>query len=146
MVKYQCPNCGRIVLIENDQNIVKCPFCGKEFSPVYANGYQKGYQQGYNTAKNYGFERGVFDKGPSGRSCGVAALLAIFLGVFGAHYFYMGKNTAGIVFLLISVCTCFILGTVISIIALIQGIIFFTLTEEQFERNFIYTNKSIPLF
>ena len=51
MVKYQCPNCGRIVLIENDQNIVKCPFCGKEFSPVYANGYQKGYQQGYNTAK-----------------------------------------------------------------------------------------------
>lgn len=36
----------------------------------------------------------VFSPGPSGKSRGVAALLAIFLGSLGIQYFYLGKNTA----------------------------------------------------
>ena len=48
----------------------------------------------------------VFSAGPSGRSRGVAALLAIFLGSLGIQYFYLGKSTAGIISLIVSLCTC----------------------------------------
>lgn len=34
----------------------------------------------------------VFSPGPSGKSRGVAALLAIFLGSLGIQYFYRGKK------------------------------------------------------
>ncbi|MDE7237726.1 MAG: TM2 domain-containing protein, partial [Paramuribaculum sp.] len=39
----------------------------------------------------------AFDAGPSGRSRGVAGLLAIFLGSLGIQYFYLGKTQAGII-------------------------------------------------
>ncbi|MGN0214548.1 MAG: NINE protein [Muribaculaceae bacterium] len=142
MIQHQCPSCGRQFTTNQTSVNVKCPYCGKEFSPVYNQGYQQGYQQGYSNANN----RTVFDSGRSGRSRGVAALLAIFLGALGIHYFYLGKNTAGILFLLIAILTCGIATAVTSVISIIQGIIMLTLTEEQFEQKYIYCLQSIPLF
>ncbi len=90
-------------------------------------------------------EIGVFENGPSGKSRGVAALLAIFLGCLGIHYSYLGKNTAGIVFLLVTVCSCGTIGT-IGLITLIQGIIMLTMTQEDFEKKYVNTLSSFPLF
>ena len=42
----------------------------------------------------------------------VAALLAFFLGVFGAHRFYLGRNGSGVVMLLL---TLSVVGTVFSV-------------------------------
>ncbi len=142
MIQHQCPSCGRQFTTEQASVNVKCPYCGTEFSPAYNQGYQQGFQQGYNSASG----GTVFDCGPSGRSRGVAALLAIFLGALGIHYFYLGKNTAGIVFLLISIFSCGILAAVTSVLALVQGIIMLTLTQEQFEQKYVYCPQSIPLF
>ena len=76
----------------------------------------------------------------------MAALLAIFLGALGIHYFYLGKNTAGIVFLLIAMFSCGVLAAITSVLALVQGIIMLTLTQEQFEQKYVYCPQSIPLF
>lgn len=39
---------------------------------------------------------------PSGKSKGVATLLALTLGLFGAHRFYLGETVAGVIYLLLS--------------------------------------------
>ncbi len=84
----------------------------------------------------------VFSPGPSGKSRGVVALLAIFLGSLGIQYFYLGKNTAGVIALVLSIITCGIPG----ILWLIQGIMMFTMSQADFERKFVYSTSTFPLF
>lgn len=84
----------------------------------------------------------VFTPGPSGKSRGVAALLAIFLGGLGIQYFYLGKTTAGIIAIILSFVTC----GIFEVIWLIQGILMFTLTQPEFENKYVYTTKSFPIF
>lgn len=107
-------------------------------------GYQQqGYQQQYANKPpvNYG---NVFDPGPSGKSRGVTALLAIFLGTLGIHYFYVGKTVPGVVFILVSLVTCFSLTAIAS---LVQGVLLLTsTTEEDFENKWINPVNSFPLF
>jgi len=87
----------------------------------------------------------AFANGPSGRSRGVAALLALFLGTFGIHYFYLGKNTGGVVFLLLSLLTCGIASVVIGILCIISCVRMFTMTTPQFEQEYVYTKKNFPI-
>ncbi|MBE6309702.1 MAG: TM2 domain-containing protein [Bacteroidales bacterium] len=91
------------------------------------------------------YGRGVFDNGPSGKSRGVAGLLAILLGSLGIHYFYLGKNTAGIIFLLVTLLSCGVLGTVVAILSLISGVLMLTATEEDFENKYVYSNNTMPI-
>ncbi|MDE6113592.1 TM2 domain-containing protein [Barnesiella sp. WM24] len=88
------------------------------------------------------YQDSVFSPGPSGKSRGVAALLAIFLGTLGIQYFYVGKNTAGIITLIVSLCTC----GIPSILWLIQGILMFTMSQQDFERKYVYSTSTFPLF
>ena len=86
----------------------------------------------------------VFSTGPSGKSRGVAALLAILLGALGIHYFYLGKNTAGIICLILTLLSCGIAATLLSIMGLVQGILMFTMSEQEFENRYVYTNSTFP--
>ncbi len=56
----------------------------------------------------------------------VAALLAIFLGGLGAHKFYLGQTGMGIIYL------CFCWTFIPAVIAFIEGIIYLTMSDEQF--------------
>jgi TM2 domain-containing membrane protein YozV len=94
-----------------------------------------------NSNPNQSYDN-IFSPGPSGKARGVAALLAIFLGSLGIQYFYLGKNTAGIIALVVSLVTCGIPG----IIWLIQGILMFTMSQEDFERKYVNTTSTFPLF
>ena len=60
----------------------------------------------------------------------IAALLAFFLGGLGAHKFYLGKIFQGIFYLLFC-WTC-----IPSIIALIESILFLTMSESEFNRKY----------
>lgn len=71
-----------------------------------------------------------------------AGLLAIFLGWLGLQYFYIGKTTGAIINIALSWCTCGIWG----IVNLIQGIIMLTMTQEDFEKKYVESTKSWPLF
>ena len=99
----------------------------------YQQGPQQQYQQAYQQPNNY-------QPAPSEKSKVTAAILAILIGGLGIHYFYLGKTTGGIVFLLLC-CT-----GIPSLLALIQGIMMLTMTEEQFQQKYVYTESSFPLF
>ena len=129
---YKCPNCGNSVTIEQQVNNITCPYCGTSYN-TDAN------QQPYRS-------NDVFSEGPSGKSRGIAGLLAILLGAIGIHYFYLGKTTPGIVFLVASLISCGILAAVTSIIALIQGIMMFCMSQEEFENKYVNPAVSFPLF
>ncbi|WP_348613188.1 TM2 domain-containing protein [Halobaculum rarum] len=60
-----------------------------------------------------------------------AALLAIFLGGLGAHHFYLGNTGRGIIYLVFS-------WTFIPLlVALIEGIIYLTKSEEEFQQKYV---------
>lgn len=84
---------------------------------------------------------GLFDEGPEGKSRGVAALLAILTGSLGLHYFYLGKTTGGIVYLLISLFSC---GSIPALLGLIQGVKMFGMTNEAFRQHYVLNPSSMP--
>ncbi len=85
---------------------------------------------------------GVFDVGPSGKSRGVAGLLAILLGGLGIHYFYCGKVGGGFICILLTIVTCGIW----TILTLIQGIMMMCMKHEEFERKYVINPATFPLF
>ncbi len=82
-----------------------------------------------------------------------AGLLAIFLGGLGIHKFYLGYPGAGALFLalwlvaFISACTiiglvvAIPLGLIIGIIALVEGIIYLTKSDEDFHETYVVNKR-----
>ncbi|HEY7775790.1 MAG TPA: TM2 domain-containing protein [Kineobactrum sp.] len=86
---------------------------------------------------------------PGSKSKIAAGLLAIFLGGFGIHKFYLGYTGPGLVYLLTNtigwVITIFLLGIpnmVLGVIALIEGIIYLTRSDEEFQQTYVIGRKS----
>ena len=67
----------------------------------------------------------------------VAAILAILLGGLGVHKFYLGYIAAGVVQLILSFF-CGIGG----LIGLIEGIIYLTKSDDDFESTYVNGDKS----
>jgi len=61
----------------------------------------------------------------------VAALLAILLGSFGAHKFYLGSNKLGVLYL------CFFWTGIPGIIGIIEGVIYLTKDDDEFRRQYM---------
>ena len=77
-----------------------------------------------------------------------AGLLAILLGGWGIHKFYLGFTGPGLVFLLINTIgfavtwlMLFIPNIIVGIIALIEGIIYLTKSDEEFEQLYVVQKK-----
>lgn len=74
-----------------------------------------------------------------------AGLLAIFLGVFGVHKFYLGYNTAGFIMLAVTVLgSIFTIGLaagVMWIIAVIEGIIYLAKSQSEFDAVYVANKK-----
>lgn len=60
----------------------------------------------------------------------------------GIQYFYLGKTTAGILTIVISLCSCYIWG----LLMLIQGILMLTMSDEAFNEKYVDNDKTFPLF
>lgn len=135
---------------QNNQGYYQNQNCNQGFNQRCNQGYNQNYNQGYNQGGNPNFNswycNDAFSTSPvTGKSRGVAALLAILLGTLGIHYFYCGKTGAGIGFLLVSLLSCGILGAVTAILALISGIKMFCMTNEQFDQTYVLTTSSMPI-
>lgn len=70
----------------------------------------------------------------------VTGILAIVLGVFGIHYFYIGKPVAGAISIGAFIVTCGITW----IVSLIQGIMILTMSDEDFRKRYLDTDKVFP--
>ena len=74
-----------------------------------------------------------------------AGLLAIFLGCLGIHKFYLGYNTPGFIMLAVtvigSVFSLGIAGLVMLVISVVEGIIYLSKTQTEFERIYVFDHK-----
>jgi len=75
-------------------------------------------------------------KGPKEKL--TAGLLAIFLGSLGIHKFYLGYTKPAIIMLVLGLVTC---GSVTSIIALIEGIMYISKSDEEFQEIYVKNER-----
>jgi TM2 domain-containing membrane protein YozV len=75
-----------------------------------------------------------------------AGLLAILLGAFGVHKFYLGDTTAGAITLAISLgaglVTCGAATFIMSVIGIIEGIIYLSKSDADFQQTYVLGKKS----
>ena len=148
----QCNECGNQI----SDKATTCPSCG---APIERNIYCTKCGTLYNEKATACPSCGTYNpncpsppsaiddlssSGKSGRSRGIAAILAFFFGALGVHYFYLGKNSAGWIILVVDVLTCFVAAAVFSIMSLIQAILMLTMTQVQFENRYISTPSKFP--
>jgi len=69
-----------------------------------------------------------------------AGLLALFLGTLGIHNFYLGRTGIGVLQLLLTVLSLFVLSPAVAIWALIEAILIFSRSP-----SFLTDRKGIPL-
>lgn len=133
-----CRNCGK----EVHPQAVACPSCGvpprleKKFCQNC--GAETQPNQSLCTQCGVSFVGGT----ASGDKVKMAAgLLGIFLGWLGIHKFYLGYQKEGLIMLLVSVVggmvTCGVATGAISIIGLIEGIIYLTKSDEEFAQIYV---------
>jgi len=96
-----CSECGE--LIRKHAEI--CPKCG---------------------VRQYGASGSLGATAPNGKNRLAAALLALFLGNFGVHKFYLGQTGLGFLYLL------FFWTGIPGIIGIIEFVILLTMSDEQF--------------
>jgi len=101
-------------------------------------GQQQQYQQPYAQQPQYAYGA----PGGSGKSKTTAGILGLLLGGLGVHYFYIGKPGGGLLCLLLTVVTCGLWG----ILTLVQCIMMLTMSQEEFDQKYVYTEKTFPLF
>lgn len=74
-----------------------------------------------------------------------AGLLAIFLGVFGIHKFYLGYNKIGFAMLAVTVIggilTFGLAASVIWVISMIEGIIYLSKSQTDFDRVYVLNQR-----
>jgi TM2 domain-containing membrane protein YozV len=70
-----------------------------------------------------------------------AGICGILLGSLGIHKFILGYTGAGLIMLLLTVLSCFILSPVMHIIGLIEGIIYLCKSDEEFVRVYVDGRK-----
>lgn len=75
-----------------------------------------------------------------------AGILAIFLGLFGIHKFYMGFTNEGFIMLGITVvgslATFGAAALIVQLIAVVEGLIYLLKTQNQFEQDYVYGRRS----
>jgi TM2 domain-containing membrane protein YozV len=137
----QCPNCGT----ENQFGEVNCVACGAPLPQVVEPPFQPQPPQSqppYSPPpppyqpSNYlpptQFQTPYYPppQYASSKSKTTAGVLAIFLGGFGAHKFYLGQTGIGILYLL------FFWSGIPAIIGLIEGIIYLSMSDSSFAEKY----------
>jgi TM2 domain-containing membrane protein YozV len=70
-----------------------------------------------------------------------AGICGILLGAFGIHKFVLGYTQEGIIMLLVTLLTCGFGGFVMGVIGLIEGIIYLTKSDSEFNTIYLTGKK-----
>ena len=81
------------------------------------------------------------DKIPGAEKKVLAGIMGILLGAFGIHKFVLGYTTEGIIMLAVTLLTCGFGGAIMSIIGLVEGIIYLTKSDEEFVETYINNKR-----
>ncbi len=83
-----------------------------------------------------------FDQEESNRLKILAGVLAIVLGALGIHKFVLGYTGTGLIMLLVSVLSMGLLAPIMSIIGLIEGIVYLTSSDKRFYALYVAGDKN----
>jgi TM2 domain-containing membrane protein YozV/predicted RNA-binding Zn-ribbon protein involved in translation (DUF1610 family) len=145
LVRVQdCPDCGRKMRVPEDEvgTRVSCPTCGEKFvarKPKDDEDEDDDDRSSRRKKSRKGIKKKVPADVPSTKM--TAGLLAILLGGFGVHKFYLGMSSAGTIMLLVSLLTCGMGSIVIGPIALVEGILYLTKSDEEFYQTYMVEKK-----
>ncbi|MCP9789504.1 TM2 domain-containing protein [Cyanobium sp. Maggiore-St4-Cus] len=70
-----------------------------------------------------------------------AGLTGIFLGAFGVHKFILGYTKAAVIMLVVSLLTCGVGYFVFQVIGIIEGVIYLTKSNAEFEAEYLDGQK-----
>lgn len=138
-----CTKCG-------SQNMDGAQFCAQcqATLPLVA-----GYPPAYQAQNDFGYEpiqppatmyaqSPVQDWQNRGANKKIAAgICGIMVGAFGVHKFILGYQTEGVIMLLVSLLSCGMLAFVMSIIGIVEGIMYLTKSDEEFVRTYVEGRK-----
>ena len=134
--EMKCPTCGGDKYKFLGGNTFKCAYCGATFvheqqapevekEVVYVQATPPPPQPQYQAPQQPYMPS-------NGKSKGVAIVLALFLGGFGVHKFYLGRGGQGVLYLLF--CWTF----VPSFLALIDFIVLLCMDDREFDQKYNY--------
>ena len=134
-----CRNCGK----EIDDKAVVCVKCG--VPPKLEKKYCNNCGAETQPIQTHCINCGVPLAGSKGeKSKIVAGIFALMLGTFGAHKFYLGYTTEAIVVLIMVWGGLILAGIptlVMIIITLIEGIIYLTKSDQDFQEIYVQNKK-----
>ena len=128
MMSRYCTKCGAV----NDDLAQYCTNCQAPLTSV-STGYQP--MQSVNPGAMTDW------KAEGGDKKIVAGILAILVGSLGIHKFILGYTTEGVIMLLVSVLSCGMLAIVMTVIGIIEGVMYLTKSDEEFVRTYIQSKK-----
>ena len=71
----------------------------------------------------------------------MAGVLAILVGSLGIHKFVLGYTTPGVIMLLVSLLTCGVGAAVMSVIGVVEGIMYLTKSDAEFYDTYVRGKK-----
>ena len=126
-----CTKCGA----QNDDYTQICLQCQ---APLPA---MAGYQPIQPPAPMYG-QQAMQDWKQMGADKKIAAgICGILIGSLGIHKFVLGYTTEGVIMLCASLLTCGMAAPIMSIIGIVEGIMYLTKPDEEFVRTYIQGRK-----
>lgn len=152
-----CKNCST----NYDDNAPYCPYCGapndmahgsrqsqnEYYNPnaqqggqYYYNGQPNTQQPNYQYQQDMNYNPQQMNTEPTKEKI-VAGLLAILIGTLGIHKFYLGYTKSGIIMLLVSLLTFGVGAPVMTVISLIEGILYLTKSDAEFYQTYVQNKK-----
>ena len=132
MIKFKCPGCPAVYSVDRNRgwNKEQCPSCRSEF---IIPGDEVETPQPPSSSRprvNSLVTERIPAKLESKRI--VAGVLAIFLGSLGVHKFVLGYTRAGLIQIVLTVCTFGLM----KFVAIVEGIIYLTKTDAEFVKTY----------
>ncbi|HEY6122181.1 MAG TPA: TM2 domain-containing protein [Pyrinomonadaceae bacterium] len=126
-----CTKCG----FQNDEYTQTCLKCQAPLPTI------GGYQPIQPPAPVYG-QQAMQDWKQMGADKKIAAgICGILIGSLGIHKFVLGYQREGVIMLLVSLLTCGIGAPIMSIIGIVEGVMYLTKPDEEFVRTYIQGRK-----
>lgn len=123
-----CPHCGAA---QAGRSTLPPPNVGPQTPPPPPGGYRPPGQVGFPPAAYPNAPQ------PSGKKI-AAGLCGILLGALGIHKFVLGYTAEGIIMLVLGLISC---GLITGIIGLIEGIIYLTKSDAEFDATYVYNKR-----
>jgi TM2 domain-containing membrane protein YozV len=132
-----CRNCGQDV----HEKAAACPACGVPplLETKFCQACGAGTQPNQVLCTKCGAT--LVRRGGKDSKKVTAGILAILLSGFGVHKFYLGYTTEGVIMLVLTlgagIITCGAAALVMSVIGMVEGVIYLMKSDEEFERIYV---------